>query len=139
MFVTAPLVLSQSAAGGATNSRQVWVDQLDPTLRPVAGAIDKKLPGLLRLFTSQGEYDDAYPTQAMREGRQGRVNFTVHLNSDGLVTACEITLSSGSADLDQATCAITQKRARFKPAIDDDGHAMDGVFSSTFNWVIPKG
>ena len=134
MFVTALLILSQSAADGATNLRQVWVDQLDPTLRPTKTAIEK---GLYE-FPRQWVTDNDYPTKAMREGKQGTVYFTVQVNTAGLASSCAVTRSSGSEELDQATCPMIQKRARFKPATDDNGNPREGSYSSSVAWRIPK-
>ena len=136
MFVTALLILSQSAAGGATNSRQIWVDQLDPNLRPTTTAIEKGPQEFPRQWVTDTDTD--YPTKAMREGKQGTVYFTVHVNTAGLATSCAVTRSSGSEELDQATCPMIQKRARFKPATDDNGNPREGSYSSSVAWRIPK-
>ncbi|MBC7492308.1 MAG: energy transducer TonB, partial [Novosphingobium sp.] len=49
-----------------------------------------------------------------------------------------VTRSSGSEELDQATCPMIQKRARFKPAADDNGNPREGSYSSSVAWRIPK-
>lgn len=59
------------------------------------------------------------------------------IGADGRVRNCEILASSGSADLDRATCANVAKRARFKPATDDTGAAVSGSYSSAVKWQIP--
>lgn len=80
-----------------------------------------------------------YPPRALREEREGRVHFKVTVGTDGRVTSCEITTSSGSPDLDEATCTNVRRRARFTPATDGNGSLIEGEFSSSVNWFIPRG
>ncbi len=79
-----------------------------------------------------------YPTQALREQREGTVHFTAHISSTGEVTSCEVTGSSGSQDLDEATCRELKLRAHFTPATDENGNPVDGVYSQAFRWTIPR-
>ena len=81
---------------------------------------------------------NGYPTRALREHREGTVHFTAHISSTGQVTTCEITGSSGSPDLDEATCQQLKLRAHFTPATDENGEPIEGVYSQTFRWVIPQ-
>lgn len=80
---------------------------------------------------------DDYPARALREERAGTTGFHVTIGTDGRVTSCEITSSSGSPDLDQATCTNVTRRARFKPALQN-GQPATGSFSSRIVWRIPK-
>ena len=52
------------------------------------------------------------------------------INPSGGVETCSVILSSGFQDLDQATCALIQTRARFVPATDAGGHTMYSVTRS---------
>ncbi|GGZ86901.1 energy transducer TonB [Novosphingobium arvoryzae] len=79
-----------------------------------------------------------YPTRALREEREGTTSFRVTVGPDGRVTSCEITGSSGSDDLDAATCSNVTRRARFNPATDGDGNPTTGSYSNRVRWVIPK-
>lgn len=79
-----------------------------------------------------------YPTRALREEREGTTSFRVTVGPDGRVTSCDITSSSGSDDLDAATCANVQRRARFNPATDGEGQPTTGSYSNRVRWVIPK-
>ncbi|MEI6640564.1 MAG: energy transducer TonB [Novosphingobium sp.] len=79
-----------------------------------------------------------YPSRALREEREGSSGFRVSVGADGKVTSCEITRSSGSPDLDQATCDNVRRRARFTPATDGEGNPTTGSYASTIRWVIPK-
>ena len=73
----------------------------------------------------------------LREGNQGRVGFALSLAADGRVAACRVTSSSGHPGLDEATCALVSRRARFTPATGPDGHPGAGSYSGTIRWVIP--
>ena len=82
--------------------------------------------------------DNDYPTSAMREGKQGTTGFRVSVGPDGRVADCSVTRSSGSSELDDTTCKLITRRARFTPAIDGDGKPTTGSFSSSVRWQIPK-
>ncbi len=79
-----------------------------------------------------------YPSRALREEREGSTGFRVTVGTDGKVADCTVTKSSGSPDLDQATCDNIRRRARFTPATDGDGNPTTGAYASTIRWVIPK-
>lgn len=79
-----------------------------------------------------------YPTRALREEREGTTGFRVTVGPDGRVTGCSVTSSSGSSDLDEATCSNVTRRARFNPATDGEGNPTSGTYSSRVRWVIPK-
>ena len=78
-----------------------------------------------------------YPQKAIREGAEGVAGFRVVVGSDGRVDACEITRSSGNAELDAATCKNVTRRARFEPATNGDGQKVVGSYSSTVRWQLP--
>ncbi|WP_226016156.1 energy transducer TonB [Novosphingobium sp. FKTRR1] len=79
-----------------------------------------------------------YPSRALREEREGVTGFRLSIGTDGKVTNCEITKSSGSPDLDQATCDNLRRRGRFNAATDGDGNPTAGVYASSVRWQIPK-
>lgn len=79
-----------------------------------------------------------YPSRALREEREGTTGFRVTIGPDGKVTDCQITRSSGSPDLDEATCSNVRRRARFQPATDGEGQPTTGSYSNSIRWVIPK-
>lgn len=81
---------------------------------------------------------DDYPSRALREDREGVARFRVSVGADGKVQSCEIVGSSGHADLDEATCKLVTRRARFKPASDGDGDPTTGSYSNAVRWQIPK-
>jgi len=82
---------------------------------------------------------DDYPSRALREEREGTTRFRVDVGPDGRVTNCQVTGSSGSPDLDDASCKNITRRARFSPATDGEGKPTTGSYSNSVRWVIPKG
>lgn len=79
-----------------------------------------------------------YPSRALREEREGTTGFRLTVGTDGRPTDCQITSSSGSPDLDEATCSNVMRRARFKPATDSNGQPTTGTYVSRVRWVIPE-
>jgi protein TonB len=79
-----------------------------------------------------------YPGRALREEREGTTSFRVTVGPDGKVTGCSVTGSSGSPELDAATCSLVTRRARFAPAKDGEGNPTSGSYSNRVRWVIPK-
>ena len=79
-----------------------------------------------------------YPSRALREEREGVTRFSVSVGPDGRVASCQVTGSSGHSDLDDTTCKLIQRRARFSPATDGNGDPTSGSWSSAVRWEIPK-
>ena len=80
---------------------------------------------------------DDYPPRDQREGNEGTAVFRVTVGSDGRVTGCQITRSSGYAGLDDATCRYISRRASFDPATDSNGQKVAGSWSSSVRWQLP--
>jgi periplasmic protein TonB len=80
---------------------------------------------------------DAYPPSAIRAGAQGRVVARLTVGTDGRVTDCSVTTSSGNGDLDEATCRIAKSRVRFSPALDQNGSPMTSSYNLPVRWVLP--
>ena len=74
----------------------------------------------------------------MREDRAGTTRFSVTVDAEGKVSSCQVTGSSGHSDLDDATCKLVTRRARFKPATDGEGQPTSGSYSNAVRWQIPK-
>ncbi len=81
--------------------------------------------------------NDDYPPSALRAEEQGTVGFRLEVDPQGRVTQCTVTASSGSANLDAATCRLMQRRAQFEPALDRKGRPTSGTVTSQIRWVIP--
>jgi len=78
-----------------------------------------------------------YPSAALREGREGVVAYALDVGTDGMPIACSITTSSGHADLDERTCTLLTRRARFEQAKDAKGNPVRAVFTGRMRWGIP--
>ena len=81
---------------------------------------------------------DAYPPAAQRAGAQGRVVARLSVGTDGRVTDCTVSASSGNDDLDSTTCRIARSRVRFSPAKDDSGNAIASTYTLPVRWVLPQ-
>lgn len=80
---------------------------------------------------------DDYPQRALREEKTGTTGFRVTVGTDGRVIDCSITSSSGTPELDDATCKNVTRRARFKPAVQN-GQPVQSTYSNRIRWVIPE-
>lgn len=78
-----------------------------------------------------------YPANAMRNGESGKVEYLLSYDIQGKVTGCEVTASSGSADLDRATCQSLMSRARLKPGTKG-GKPEAGVYRGSMYWRMPE-
>jgi periplasmic protein TonB len=91
---------------------------------------------------NQGDWfpQDAYPGPALARGAEGRVSVSVAIGTDGRVTDCQVTSSSGDRDLDAATCRLAKRNGRFRPARDRDGHPIAGSASlRNVRWIVNAG
>jgi protein TonB len=87
------------------------------------------LPGLIR--------PDDYPDAAIRSEDEGTVRVRLSIGTNGRVTGCNVTSSSGSSALDTATCRILTSRARFTPAKDASGNPIaDSITSPPITWRL---
>ncbi len=74
----------------------------------------------------------------IRRELTGRVGFRLEIAADGRVANCSITSSSGHAELDEATCALVSRRAKFQPARNGSGDAVGGSYSNAVEWRLPQ-
>jgi len=111
-----------------------------PVLAPPAPAAPRYQPVAAVAKGSPGDWatPDDYPSRPLREGVQGTTGFRVSVGTNGRVTGCEVTSSSGNAELDAATCKLVSARARFAPAKDGEGQPTTGAYANRVKWVIPK-
>ncbi len=87
---------------------------------------------LVSLFST-----DDYPQSAIRNEESGTTAVRMTIGTDGRVSDCTITSSSGSSALDNATCSILRRRARFTPAKDQAGNPISDSFSQRIRWELP--
>lgn len=77
-----------------------------------------------------------YPSQASREGLSGDVEILITVDQIGRSSACQVTRSSGHAILDEAACTSAMRYARFKPATDGKGNAINGTITRTLSYKM---
>ena len=77
-----------------------------------------------------------YPPQAKAAGEQGLVAFSVSLDRDGHPTSCQVTHSSGSRTLDEATCPVLLAHAEFAPDVNAAGTRVAGTHQGVINWQL---
>ncbi|HET7574981.1 MAG TPA: energy transducer TonB [Sphingomicrobium sp.] len=136
---SAPYFIAVLIAGIVIWSLQQWAmeDSDLPSLRPTTetnhrlGAASAK--GDLRTIFSA----DDYPAAAWTRGEQGSVQAKLDVDERGQVSRCTIVRSSGHESLDEATCRILEARARFTPARDASGAAIeDSVVTPPIVWRL---
>ncbi len=76
-----------------------------------------------------------YPSEGVEINHPAEVDFRLVISEKGRATSCAIMRSSGSKVLDEWTCALVIRRARFKPAKDADGHVTQGSYFETVKWL----
>ena len=79
---------------------------------------------------------DNYPSAALRKEIEGTDGVRVTIGPDGRVSACSVSGSSGSGDLDSAACDGMTRYARFEPALDAAGNPTTGSFSTRIVYKI---
>lgn len=79
-----------------------------------------------------------YPARAIRDEVEGRVGVRVTIGPNGRVSACSVTSSSGSSDLDSAACDGMQRYAKYKPALDAAGNPITGSASTTIVYQLSR-
>ena len=65
-----------------------------------------------------------YPRAALETRAEGRVETRFTVGTDGRVSNCRVTRSSGSTALDQTTCRLIEQRFRWTPARDAHGNPV---------------
>src|SRR3954453_1177535 len=65
-----------------------------------------------------------YPPGALKRGEQGRVAFKLTVEPTGVISACDVTESSGFKALDTETCEIMALYAQVKPVRNSDGRPI---------------
>ena len=79
-----------------------------------------------------------YPARAIRDETEGTVGVRVTIGSNGRVTACSVTGSSGSSVLDEAACDGMTRYARYNPALDDAGNPTTGSASTRIVYQLGR-
>ena len=117
--------------------RQNWppapmTHRVTPSTAPAPGNGQGPRGDVRSVFTA-----DDYPAVAQRNGEEGTAQARLTVGPTGRVTRCDIIRSSGSRALDDATCSVLDKRARFTPARDSSGNAVvSTVVTPPITWKL---
>lgn len=88
----------------------------------------------LPLWRSGEVKDSDYPRDAWEAGIGGTVAVRYVVAPSGRATGCEVIRSSGSASLDSVTCRLIERRFRFRPSRDAQGHAIPAIVTEEHDW-----
>lgn len=80
---------------------------------------------------------DDYPRRSLVDQNEGTARYRLVIGTNGRVSSCEVTASTGDTLLDEATCRFITRRARFEPATDQNGGKVLGTYTGTVRWEIP--
>lgn len=118
---------------GPVGPIDLGIDPPAPPPTPIADPINASPKG------NPGDWvtDNDYRTPWIRRGYSGTASFTLDISASGRVSDCTITRSTGHTALDEATCSLLTRRARFNPAQDSSGISVPGTFSSAITWKLP--
>jgi protein TonB len=81
---------------------------------------------------------DDYPRGPLVDGSEGIARYRLVIGTNGSVSSCEVTASTGDKRLDQATCRHLTRRARFEAATDETGAKVMGTYTGSARWEIPE-
>ena len=76
-----------------------------------------------------------YPRDLRERGIGGRVAMVFTVGTNGRVTRCSITRSSGVPELDALTCRLIQQRFRYRPSTDRFGRPIADEVEGEHDWV----
>lgn len=79
-----------------------------------------------------------YPASALSALAEGETHALIDVSPEGRASNCRVIRTSGNQEIDEATCMIVTKRARYDPARNYEGGAIAAPFYLTFRWEIPK-
>jgi protein TonB len=83
--------------------------------------------------------NEDYPPAAAKARVQGSVSVRFTVATDGSVGGCQVTRGSGSAELDETTCRVIERRFRYRPAVDAGGRPVPAVLAKTYDWMwVPR-
>ena len=88
----------------------------------------------LALFFS----NDDYPVPARINEEEGTVGAVIAVASDGRVEGCYVAASSDSSGLDEETCRIIRRRARFTPARLSSGRPVADFVAVRIRWEFTR-
>ena len=92
--------------------------------------------------TSQWVQQSDWPRDLYTTSIEGSVTADISVDTEGKPTACRIAQSSGYDAMDNVVCSRLMQRGEFKPATDDRGRSIEGLYTTTvafrFNDSLPQ-
>jgi hypothetical protein len=79
-----------------------------------------------------------YPSDELEAREGGLVRFLLTVNEKGKAVGCHVIGGEHSQQFNDIVCHSLLERARFKPALDDDGNPVASHWSSSAKFVPPK-
>jgi protein TonB len=80
--------------------------------------------------------DSDYPDDGAETGIRGRVFVRYVVETDGRVSRCRVTRSSGSRELDALTCRLIEQRFRYDPSLDAAGRPVESTIVESHDWSM---
>ena len=111
-----------AGAGGGTGGQGYGDDGGGTDLEQIAGEITPR----------------DYPRDLRDAGIGGTVGLMFTVGTDGRVSRCTVTRSSGVPELDALTCRLIQQRFRFRPATDRYGRPISDVVEGEHEWTTSR-
>lgn len=143
LFASNSAFAQETAESAAAAAEEVIEDRpiapAPPPIRIAPAEVAESADRFMRYVTPL-DYDairprpDDYPLDAWRADEEGRVEYKLTVDPEGSPTSCNIVVSSGSAALDKASCAVVMERAKFDPARDEAGDPIEGVYEDAHYW-----
>jgi TonB family protein len=104
---------------------------------PVGDAAAQSSPVTVTTRPMVSEAD--YPERASARGIGGRVVVDVAVSAEGVATGCTpVEVENPGSGLEEATCRIWTRRARFSAARNGAGVAIAGVYRTRMDWVLTE-
>jgi hypothetical protein len=79
-----------------------------------------------------------YPIGSLYAGEQALIAFRLLIDDTGMPTDCLIQRSYADEVFNRVTCQKIMQRARFDPALDEEGKPVASYFASSVSWVIER-
>ncbi|WP_369025686.1 energy transducer TonB [Qipengyuania sp. RANM35] len=110
------------------------IEQPRPSPKPSFDAVAAKPRNDPTRWLTNADYK---PSWARRE-LTGLAKFRLEIAANGKVTNCSVTGSTGHSELDEATCSLVTRRARFEPARGGSGEPVAGSYTGSVIWELPE-
>jgi TonB family protein len=77
-----------------------------------------------------------YPVQSLEQREEGTVGYRVEVDKRGDLRTCQVIRSSGFPRLDNATCSLLLRNAKFKVRTNAEGRKVQYVHDGQIVWKI---